>query len=120
MMRRVVAGLIFAFSWIASGIAGPAEEQHFIRSLAFASMIEGWCPLLTIDDEAKHAYMRSIGITEADLINGRLMVPYFDSLIEFQHRWGNSHVAPPVACRVGEEKFGPQGTLWPRLLKPAQ
>jgi transposase len=65
----------------------------------------------------KRAYMRSIGITDADF-GSRLLGPFIDKVAEFEAR--TSRAAAPVLCRVGEEKFGAQGTLWPRLLEPAQ
>src|SRR5262249_61948342 len=101
----------------APAAAGQAEEERFIAGLALASVIESGCPVLKIDEDVKHAYMRSIGITDADLygrLNGRLL----ERLMEVEAT--GKRYAAPVHCRVGEEKFGTQGTLWPRLLKPAQ
>jgi len=115
-MRAIIA--FFAVGVLAApAAAGPAEEEHFIAGLALASVIENGCPVLKIDEDVKHAYMRSIGITDADL-NGRLSEPFFSKMMEVEAQGGR--YAAPVHCRVGEEKFGPRGTLWPRLLKPAQ
>jgi hypothetical protein len=115
-MRAIIA--FFVVGVIAApAAAGPREEQFFVTGLAMASAIESGCPVLMIDEDLKRAYMRSIGITDADF-GSRLLGPFIDKVAEFEAR--TSRAAAPVLCRVGEEKFGAQGTLWPRLLKPAQ
>src|SRR5438067_1682370 len=105
MTRRFLAGLVGVFSLMASAVAGPAEEEYFVAGLAFASVIENGCPVLTINEDVKHAYMRAIGITDADL-SGRLFLRYLDKFQEIDAQAKRSPVAAPVYCRVGEEKFG--------------